>query len=80
MHRAYVSFVLGVFVLAGSFAESACTATSRPNVVLIISDDQGWTDYSFMGHPHIDTPRLDQLAAESLTFTRGYVPSPLCRA
>jgi uncharacterized sulfatase len=52
---------------------------SLPNVLLIISDDQGWTDYGFMQHPHIQTPHLDQLARESLTFTRGYVPSSLCR-
>lgn len=51
-----------------------------PNIVFIISDDQAWTDYGFMGHPHIETPRLDQLAAESLVYTRGYVTAPLCRA
>jgi arylsulfatase A-like enzyme len=50
-----------------------------PNVLLIISDDQGWADYGFMGHPHLATPRLDRLAAESLTFQRGYSPVPLCR-
>ncbi len=50
----------------------------RPNVLLIISDDQAWTDYGFMGHPHIKTPHLDKLAGEGLTFTRGYVPSSLC--
>ena len=50
-----------------------------PNIVLIISDDQAWDDYSFMGHPHIKTPHLDRLAVESLTFTRGYVPDSLCR-
>jgi uncharacterized sulfatase len=49
-----------------------------PNIVLIISDDHAWTDYSFMGHPHIRTPNIDRLAAESLTFSRGYVPSSLC--
>ena len=52
----------------------------NPNVVLIISDDQAWTDYSFMAHPVIKTPRLDQLASESATFTRGYVPQALCRS
>lgn len=49
-----------------------------PNIVLILSDDQAWTDYGFMGHPHIKTPNLDRLAAESLTFTHGYVTSSLC--
>src|SRR3954470_8940309 len=54
------------------------TTASPPNIVLIISDDQAWGDFSFMGHPHIKTPNLDRLASESLLFTRGYVPSSLC--
>ncbi len=54
-------------------------AEKPPNVLLILSDDQAWTDYGFMGHPQIKTPHLDQLAAESLTFTRGYTPIALCR-
>ena len=49
-----------------------------PNFVLIIADDAAWTDYGFMGHPHIRTPNLDRLAAEGVVFTRGYVPSSLC--
>ncbi|MEO6637448.1 MAG: sulfatase-like hydrolase/transferase, partial [Ginsengibacter sp.] len=52
--------------------------SSPPNIVLIISDDQAWNDYSFMGHPQIHTPNIDRLAAQSLTFSRGYVPSSLC--
>ena len=50
-----------------------------PNVVLILSDDQSYTDYGFMGHPHIETPHLDKLASESALFRRGYVPTALCR-
>jgi arylsulfatase A-like enzyme len=53
---------------------------SPPNVVFIVGDDQAWTDYGFMGHPHISTPHLDKLAGESLRFDRGYVPTSLCRA
>ena len=52
---------------------------SKPNVVIIISDDQAWTDYGFMGHPKIKTPNLDKLASQSLLFERGYVAAPLCR-
>lgn len=51
---------------------------ARPNVLWIVSDDHAWTDYGFMGHPHLQTPHLDRLARESLTFRRGYVPSSLC--
>ena len=51
---------------------------NQPNIVFILSDDQSWTDYSFMGDKNIETPRLDKFASESLTFTRSYVPTPLC--
>lgn len=50
-----------------------------PNIVLILSDDQAWGDYGFMGHDVIQTPHLDALAKRSLLFERGYVTSPLCR-
>ena len=67
-------------ISAASAAESGRPADQdRPNVVMIIADDQGWTDYGFMGHPVIRTPNLDRLAARSRLFTRGYVPASLCR-
>jgi uncharacterized sulfatase len=59
-------------------AGAAPAADRPPNVVLILSDDQGWTDYGFMGHPVIQTPHLDRLASQSVLFTRGYVAAPLC--
>jgi uncharacterized sulfatase len=51
----------------------------KPNIVMIISDDQAWTDYSFMGHQTIRTPHLDELASQGVLFRRGYVPMALCR-
>jgi len=65
-------------LVAGLLSVAALHAAAPPNIVMIISDDQAWTDYSFMGHPHIQTPNIDRLAAQSRTFTRGYVPSSLC--
>ena len=56
----------------------ATLAASPPNVVFIISDDQGAGDYGFMGHAHIQTPHLDKLAAQSLAFPRGFVPTSVC--
>ncbi|WP_204344047.1 sulfatase-like hydrolase/transferase [Psychroserpens algicola] len=58
--------------------EKEAEESQLPNIVFILSDDQSWTDYSFMGDDNIETPRLDQFASESLTFTRGYVPTSLC--
>lgn len=60
-------------------ANELVAANSSPNIVFIISDDQAWTDYGFMGHEAIQTPNLDSLARESVTFRRGYVPTALCR-
>jgi len=60
-------------------ASSVTQPMKGPNVLFIISDDHAWSDYGFMGHPHIRTPNLDRLAAQSLTFHRGYSPVPLCR-
>lgn len=57
---------------------SATAADTPPNIVMIISDDHLYSDYGFMGSQDIQTPNLDRLAKESLTFTRGYVPSSLC--
>ncbi|MFM1918968.1 MAG: Arylsulfatase precursor [Candidatus Hydrogenedentota bacterium] len=54
-------------------------ADTPPNVVMIISDDQAWNDYGFMGHEAIKTPHLDRLASEGMLYTRGYVPGSLCR-
>lgn len=58
---------------------SATQAAERPNIVMIISDDQAWNDYGFMRYEAIETPHLDRLAAESVVFERGYVPTGLCR-
>src|SRR5262245_13986392 len=52
----------------------------KPNVILIVADDQGWPDFGFMGHEVVKTPHLDKLAAASATFPNGYVPTSLCRA
>jgi len=66
--------------LAFLVATLPAVAASLPNVVMIVSDDQGWTDFGFMGHPVIKTPHLDKLASESAVFPNGYVPTSLCRA
>lgn len=58
--------------------EVTSVAAETPNIVFIISDDQAWTDYGFMGHKQLQTPNLDKLANEGLTFVQSYVPTSLC--
>jgi len=81
--RALGMFRITLFILliaCGSFVTRASAADAvKPNIVLILSDDQAWTDYGYMGHSAIQTPHLDKLARRSLLFGRGYVVSPLCR-
>ncbi len=72
--------LLPILILAVALAApDPARAAERPNVVVILSDDQGWTDYGFMGHENIKTPHLDKLAQQSVVFERGYVAAPLCR-
>lgn len=50
---------------------------TRPNVILIITDDQGYGDLGYSGNPHVKTPVLDKFASESIRFNEFYV-SPVC--
>lgn len=50
---------------------------AKPNVLLILTDDQGYSDVGFNGNPHLKTPALDAFAAESTIFDRFYV-NPVC--
>jgi arylsulfatase A-like enzyme len=76
----WIGLTIALFVhLKASSGWAAPESGRPPNVVLIISDDQAWTDFGFMRHPAIRTPHLDRLAARSAVFRRGYVPTSLCR-
>ncbi|HJZ57131.1 MAG TPA: sulfatase-like hydrolase/transferase [Gemmataceae bacterium] len=66
-------------VLAGSPAvASAADPARRPNVVLIISDDQGYADLGCCGGEHVKTPNLDRMAREGVRATSFYVTWPAC--
>ncbi len=70
---------LHLFCAVFSLTFTAIAEEKPPNIVLLLSDDQAWNDYSFLGHPKIKTPRIDALAAQGAVFERGYVPTGLCR-
>ncbi|WP_231603803.1 sulfatase-like hydrolase/transferase [Neorhodopirellula pilleata] len=59
------------------FAVSAATP-AKPNVILLMSDDQGWGDVGFNGNKNLQTPHLDAMAAEGVRFDRFYASAPLC--
>lgn len=49
-----------------------------PNIVVFLCDDLGYGDLSAFGHPHIQTPNLDQLAADGIKLTNFYSAAPVC--
>ena len=51
---------------------------SRPNVLVILTDDQGYADMGVYGSRHIETPHLDRLAREGVMLTQFYAGAPLC--
>jgi arylsulfatase A-like enzyme len=57
---------------------AAEVAGSRPNVVIILTDDQGYADLSCFGGNHVFTPNIDKMAAEGARLTSFYVAAPLC--
>lgn len=54
------------------------TMKKRPNVILCMTDDQGWGDTGYNGNPVAKTPNLDKMAAEGLRFDRFYSAAPVC--
>src|SRR5690625_5314617 len=49
-----------------------------PNVIIILTDDQGYGDLSSYGHPDLSTPHTDRMAAEGMRFTDFYVAAGVC--
>jgi arylsulfatase A-like enzyme len=64
-------------LLAVVLPTSALVAASRPNVIAILSDDQGWGDLSVHGNTNLSTPNIDSLARDGALFERFYV-CPVC--
>jgi len=69
----------GSFLILSSLATLKCTSgkTKRPNVVLVMTDDQGYGDIGAHSSPYVKTPTLDQLHAESIRLTNFHV-DPCC--
>ena len=57
---------------------AASAMAAKPNFVVIFTDDQGYGDLSCFGGDHVETPRIDQMAAEGSRLTSFYVAAPVC--
>ena len=61
-------------LLLGFLNNAAC----KPNIVLVMADDQGWGQTGYYNHPVLKTPNLDAMAANGLRFDRFYAGGPVC--
>src|SRR5687768_987113 len=63
---------------AAALAASPTASGRKPNIVLIFADDLGWGELGCYGQEIIQTPRLDQMAAEGVRFTDYHSAAPIC--
>ena len=76
MNRLLAAGAMAVWL--GHLSAVTCAIEPRWNVVLILADDLGWNSLACYGSDLHETPRLNQLAAESVRFTQAYAAAPVC--
>ena len=77
--RLWIPILAATIVLSPSVqAMTSRTPGDRPNIILCMTDDQGWGDVAYNGHPVLKTPELDAMAAAGLRFNRFYAAHPQC--
>jgi len=67
----FAFFFVWVFLSTYSLAD-------QPNIILMMTDDQGWGQTGYNGHPLLKTPNLDAMADGGLRFNRFYAAAPVC--
>ena len=67
-----------LLLLLGVFTPLLNAQSPRPNIVLVMADDQGWGQVGYNGHPHLKTPHLDAMAASGIRFNRFYAAASTC--
>ena len=68
------------FIIIGliNFSCKAPSNNQKPNIILFVVDDLGWTDLGYMGNTYNSTPNIDRLANEGTIFTDAYSNAPNC--
>ena len=74
--RYWLLTVLFFSILSFGFDDSALA--EKPNIILVMADDQGWGQTSFNDHPILKTPNLDAMSMAGLRFDRFYAAAPNC--
>ena len=88
MKNIQLYLMLGLVLLLNSCGNvvSKNSTKKSPNIIFILTDDQGWTHNSHRADPNLpesksdyyETPNMDKLANSGILFTQGYAPNPIC--
>ena len=78
MNKSHTAILSAFCVLAYLSTFAVAATVPRPNIVVILCDDLGYSDVGFNGATDIRTPSLDALAKAGTVCTSGYVPHPFC--
>ena len=76
MKFAWITVLVFAVLLAGT--TWAGEPRTQPNIILVFIDDMGWADFSCFGNKDAETPNIDSMAAEGISFEQFYVNSPVC--
>ncbi len=80
-HPLYLFFAIALFLIAScTNSPKAPEGKKQPNIVIIFLDDSGYSDFTPFGQEKIETPNVQKLAEEGITFTNFYVPQAVCSA
>ena len=82
----YQFFIASAIFLSVLIGAATAVKADQPNIILILTDDQGWADLSVgmdnrldnAGSDYYETPNIEKLAQQSMVFSSGYAPSPIC--
>ncbi len=77
IRRLRFTAIVGLVILSSAAVTARSDEARRPNILLILTDDQGYGDLGFHGNPRIRTPRIDRFARESVRM-RNFCVSPVC--
>lgn len=78
--RRFLAGAITASAIAATAGLSSCTRTPRrlPNIVFVFADDLGWADVPFQGSDFMETPRLESLRQQGMTFTNAYASMANC--
>ena len=76
--RPFIKYFITAAFIVSAVMVSAQKNKTKPNIVLIFSDDLGWTGLSSSGSKYYETPNIDKLAEGGMKFTHGYAAATVC--